>query len=261
MFFKHLLNAVLAKRATSRMSGPRPSTRLRLEELEDRLTPSPVSAPIATPTPIFAATATNASVQVTPNLAAGTVTEKVTVSVTTTPQFNSSNGQIIPVPAGAGTPSGKVFVNLNNQQQSQTLDSKGDATFTFTLPILSVLSSQSLAVEYTGSFNSSSSNEYGFSAFSAPLYMNYDNLFLPATLTFGQLTPQQQASSFNSSGQQVGLPPYSTAQGETDNFGLFSCQYGDPGVINNVDVLGFQLPGMVAMELGVYGPSTANANG
>lgn len=250
MFIKQLLKAVLGTRSTPRMSGPRPSTRLRLEELEDRLTPSPV----------FAATATNASVQVTPNLAAGTVTEQVTVSVTTAPQFNQSTGQNIPVPAGAGTPSGKVFVNLNNQQQNATLDSKGDATFTFTLPILSVLSSQSLSVEYTGSF-SSSTNDYGFSSFNAPLLMNYDNLFLPATLTFGQLTPQQQASAVSSSGQQVGLPPFNTGQGETDNFGLFSYQYGDPGVISNVDVFGFQLPGMVAMELGAYGPSAANANG
>jgi hypothetical protein len=249
MFLTHLLNAVLGKRSTPRMSESRPSTRLRLEELEDRLTPSP----------IFAGTDTNASIQVTPNLGAGTVTEKVTISVTTAPTFNPLTGQITPVPAGAGTPTGTVLVNLNNQQQQLTLDSKAQATATFTVPLLSILSSQELTAEYTGAFGSSSSN-FGGSEFNAPIYMNYDNLFLPATITFDQLSPQQQSFSFNSSGQVTSLPLVHTANGETESFGMFSYHYVDPGTIDSVDVGGMHLPGIFATALGAYGPRP-NSNG
>jgi hypothetical protein len=57
------------------------------------------------------------------------------------------------------------------------------------------------------------------------------------------------------------LPSFNTGQGETDSFGVFAYQYGDPGVINSVDVAGFQLPGVFAMALDAYGPSPVNSNG
>jgi hypothetical protein len=248
MFFLQLMNEVLGRRSTPKMSEPRPTTRLHLEELEDRLTPAPV----------FAGTYTDAIVQVTPNLAAGTVTEKVTATVITAPQYSPITGQTTPVPGGAGTPTGMILINLNNQQQQVKLDANGQATATFTLPLLSVLTSQELMVNYSGSFNASS-NSYQGSQFNAPLFMNHDNVFLPSTLTFGQLTPQQVSPSFDSSGHVTSLASLNTGQGETDNLGLFAFHYGDPGTIDSVDIAGFHLPGLVAIALDAYGTSTANA--
>lgn len=215
-----------------------PSTRPCLEELESRVTPTP-----------FSGTYTNAVVQVTPNFLAGTVTETVTANVTNAPTFDSISGVTTPVPPGAVTPSGTILFNLNNHQQQAQLNSNGQATASFTLPIFAVLTSQQLSVEYEGGPNSEPS------AFNAPLYMNFDNLLLPATLTFGQLSPQQLTPSFNTTtGALTSLPPFNTAQGETDSMGLLRFGYTDPGVISSVDALGIDLPGMFAAALGAYGP-------
>jgi hypothetical protein len=211
----------------------RPSTRLCLEELESRLTPSSVG------------TYTNAVVQVTPNFLSGTVTETITATVTNATVFNPFTG--VTTPPGTGTPTGTVLVNLNNQQQSAALNSNGQATISFTLPLVTVLTSQHLTIDYEGS----GTNPGDFSEFTAPLYMNFDNLILPATLTFGQLSPQQVQPTV-SGGQVTALRLQNTAQGMTENYGLFTFQYVDPGVISNVQIFGFTLPGSFAAALDAY---------
>ncbi|HEY7422887.1 MAG TPA: hypothetical protein VH682_01380, partial [Gemmataceae bacterium] len=87
----------------------RPSTRPRLEELEDRLTPQGFG---------ITGTYTNVSVAVAPSFFSGTVKETITANVTNAPLFDPATGQTMPVPTGATTPSGTILFNLNNQQQS-----------------------------------------------------------------------------------------------------------------------------------------------
>lgn len=202
-----------------------------LEELESRLTPSPISI----------ATVTNASVQIIPNLSSFTVTEKVTATVTATS-----------VPPGIPVPSGAVSFNLNNQQQQANLDASGHATATFTLPLLALFTSQELTVKYPGaSIASPSAVTFESSTFNAPLYLNFDNLLFAATVSFGP--PPAQSPS--------GAPVYNTAQGETDDFGLFSFQYVDPGLIASVRAFGQDFPGFFAAALGAYGPEFMNNGG
>lgn len=255
--FLHKLTDWLRKRPEVKTPKARLSTRLRLEQLEDRLTPS------------FTGTAwtyTNAVVKITPNLGAFNVTETVTATVTTTPFFNPTNGVIHPVPTGAGTPTGTVLFNLNNQTQSVTLNASGQATATFTLPLLSLFTSQALEVGYQGVIVSPTSNFAG-STFLSPLYRNFDNVFLPATLTFGLLTPQQEFANVTFSNTNSSTPTtlpqvFYTAQGETDSLGggLIAFNYLDPGTINTVTVFGRQLPGIFAIQLGAYGGISASSS-
>lgn len=230
----------------------RPNARLRLEELEDRLVPSFVGT---------ANTYTNASVQITPNVSRLSVTETVTATVTTIPFTNTTTGMTTPVPSGAGNNAtgGTVLFNLNNQQASANLNSNGQATATFTVPLLAFLTSQTLELSYQG-FAPDSSSSYNSSSFLAPLYLNFDNLMFSSMLTFNQLTPQQQAGTFTTTGGpsgfgvQTSLPSFYTAQGETNSLlnGLIKFNYVDPGTIDTVSVLGFNLPGIFAFELGAY---------
>jgi hypothetical protein len=96
--------------------------------------------------------------------------------------------------------------------------------------------------------------------------MNFNNLLFPSVLTFGQLTPQQAHDTFNAN-DRASIEPYSalafynTAQGETNNFGIDSFLYTDPGVINQVQVLSFTLPGIFAAELNAYGPQFSGQSG
>ena len=162
-----------------------------------------------------------------------------------------SGGPITPVPPGATTPSGTVFFNLNNQQQSAVLNSSGQATVTFTLPFFTLLTSQTLQAMYVPADNS----EQIGSIFTAPLYMNFNNLILPATLTFGQLTPQQRVDTTGANGNLTSLTSFYTAQGESNSFGLFTFLYTDPGTINQIQVLGFTIPGSFAAQFNAFGPT------
>src|SRR5262245_66231879 len=109
MTFLNSLTGWLRKRTPAVKTPHPPSTRLRLEELEDRIVPA-----------FTAATYVNPTVQITPGF---TVTETVTATVTTFPGISGApNGQIIPIPAGAFNPtSGTVMFLLNNQVKSAPL--------------------------------------------------------------------------------------------------------------------------------------------
>jgi hypothetical protein len=274
MLFLHALTDLLRKRFAAKTPPSTPTNWLQLEELEDRVVPSPFTT----------ATYTNATVQITPGF---TVTEKVTASVTPFPSFDSSLLQITPVPAGATIPtSGTVLFNLNNQTQSATLNANGQATATFQVPLLAFLAGQTLTASFLGQGDSSGSAWFG-STFVAPLYANFDNLILPSTITFNQLTPQQVYAQTISSiivqtstpipppsppiasspptgfppfGDPTILNPYYTAQGETDDLGLFSFNYTDPGTISTVTVLGLQLPGIFALNLGAFNGLTSSSS-
>jgi hypothetical protein len=211
------------------------------------LTPSDIGAgPPGSPF----ATVTNASVQIIPNLSSLTVTETVTATVSNAPS----------VPPGTPTPGafatfrgGSVHINLNNQQQFAQLNSNSQATATFTLPLFALMAGQELTVQYTGGLGSPSGVVvYSASYFNSPLYVNFDNFLLPADLTFTPLSSQQM---------QPLWPPYTSINGEMDNFGPFSFQYSDPGVITSVQALGLQLPGIFAAELGAYGSLFMNNSG
>ncbi len=191
----------------------------RLEELESRLNPD-----------VVVPTTMNASIQITPNLFALSVTERVTATVT-------------PAPFGPSPPLTVLF-NLNTQQQQAQLDSNGNATVTFSFPWLALFTSQELYVQYVG--GAAGGYVFGGSTFNAPVYLNFDNLLFPANVTFNPLPVPPAANTL--------LPPYNTAQGETDNFGLFACSYSDPGVITSIELFGQTLPGFFAAALGAYGP-------
>ncbi|HEY7425056.1 MAG TPA: hypothetical protein VH682_12565, partial [Gemmataceae bacterium] len=88
-------------------------------------------------------------------------------------------------------------------------------------------------------------------------YMNFNNLILPATLTFGQLTPQQVQDTVDTNGNLTKLANFNTAQGESDNFGIANFLYVDPGTINQIQAFGFTIPGSFAAQLNAYGPTFA----
>jgi hypothetical protein len=265
MMFLNSLTSWLRKRTPAVKTPKSPSTRLRLEELEDRIVPQ-----------FTAATYVNPTVQITPGF---TVTETVTATVTTFPSFDMMTGQITPVPAGAFNPtSGNVSFMLNNQQRSAPLNANGQASATFQVPILAFFTTQRLEVSYGGtsdaSGNSWLSNQNN--PFVAPLYTNFVNLLLPGTLTFAQLTPQQVYAFEINSAQNMNpnfvegsnappafptlLRPFYTANGETDNLGLFTFNYVDPGTINTVTAFGVQFPGSVAFQLGAYNGLTSSSS-
>jgi hypothetical protein len=234
MMFLNSLASWLRKRTPAVKTPKSPSTRLRLEELEDRIVPA-----FTTPTYV------NPTVQITPGF---TVTERVTATVTTFPSFDSTTGQITPPPAGAFNPtSGIVLFILNNQVQSATLNANGQATATFQVPLLAFFASQQLLdVFYNGSADMANQNFWLSNTFRAPLYTNFDNLLLPGNLTFPQLTPQQ-----------VSTGSLGTTNGETNNLGLFAFNYVDPGTINTVTAFGVQFPGILALQLGAFNGLTS----
>jgi hypothetical protein len=244
------LAAKFGRKASARL---RPTARPCLEELEGRLTPS-----------TLVSTYTDVSVQVAPSFFSGTVKETVTATVKNVPSFDPTTGQTTPVPSGAGPASGTVLFNLNNQMQNAQLNSNGQATVSFTLPIFAVLTSQTLEADYLGTPSSITPPDFIFngSTFLAPLYMNFNNILFSATLTFGQLTPQQTAPPMSNpiGGQPTSLPLFNTAQGETDSFGIVNFLYIDPGVINQVEVFGFTLPGSFAAQLNAFGPQFSGQN-
>lgn len=233
MFFLRWLNAIGCRGAASASEG-RTGIRPALESLEDRITPtSPFETYI------------NASVQIIPNLSNFTVTEKVTANV----NYLLSG----PLPKL----SAPVTFLLNNQQQSAYLNSNGQATVTYTLPLATLLTSQILQVAYPPHYNGNPNMPFDTlgSVFLAPLYTNFDNLFLPSTLTFGTLTEgtggQMEAHNLPNS---FVLSSFNTIQGETDDMGPLSFAYSDPGIITSFNVFGFTLPGFLALAVGAYGP-------
>lgn len=240
----NILKLVCRGKVRPYSARPRSSAPPRFEELEPRLAPSDgVLYPDQTPP---YTTVTNASVQIIPNLSSMTVTEKVTATVSNSPEWTGV--YLAAVPPGTPNPNGDVHINLNNQQQTLGLNSKGQATATFTMPLFGFMTPQELTVQYLGGYeNPSGALAYRSSYFNSPLYMNFDNVLLPADLTFTPLSSQQTYLGYGN------WPPYTSANGETDSFGLFSFQYADPGVITSVQALGLQLPGIFAAELGAYG--------
>src|SRR5262249_24319806 len=180
-----------------------------------------------------------------------TVTETVTARVTTFPDVNRMTGQITPIPAGAFNPTrGIVLFILNNQVQSATLNANGQAPATFQVPLLAFFAShQLLDYFFNGSTDPGKQNIWESNSFRAPLYTNFDNLLLPGTLTFAQLTPQQ-----------VSTGSLGTTNGETNNLGLFAFNYVDPGTINTVTAFGFQLPGIFAIQLGAFNGLTSSSS-
>ena len=260
MMFLNSLTSWLRKRTPAVKTPQPPATRLRLEELEDRIVPQ-----------FTAATYVNPTVRITPGF---TVTETVTATVRTFPAF--LNGQITPIPAGAFNPtSGIVLFTLDNQVRSATLNANGQATATFQIPLLAFFTAQKLDVYYNG-FIDQANDQWLPRTARTSLYTNFDNLLLPGTLTFAQLTPQQVYASdinffqnMNSNPPPQSFPttfapnsPFYTVNGETDSLGnnLFSFNYVDPGVINTVNVLGFQLPGIFALQLGAFNGLTSSSS-
>jgi hypothetical protein len=236
MMFLDSLTSWLRKRTPAVKTPKSPSTRLRLEQLEDRIVPAFTTGTYVNPT-----------VQITPGF---TVTETVTATVTTFPSI-SMNGQIIPVPAGAFNPtSGNVLFILNNQVKSAPLNANGQASATFQVPILAFFASQQLLdVFYNGSADPANQNFWEGNTFRAPLYTNFVNLLLPGNLTFGQLTPQQ-----------VSTMSLGTTNGETNNLGLFAFNYVDPGQISSVTAFGVQFSGSVALQLGAFNGLTSSSS-
>ncbi len=250
MMFLHKLTDWLRKRPEVKTPKARSSARLRLEELEDRVVPS-----------FTTATYTNATIQINPGF---TVTETVTAQVTPFPAFNFTPGSpgTNPIPTGATNPTGgKIFFSLNNLQQSATVNSNGQATATFQVPLLAFLTSQTLGIQYQG-FTDGSGNTWDQSTFLAPIYKNWDNVLVASTITFNQLTPQQvYAQDFqewstnpSSSSNITGLNPYYTAAGEQSAYlgGAIVFNYIDPGIINSVTALGINFPGSVALQLRAF---------
>jgi hypothetical protein len=214
---------------------------VRLEQLEDRVVPAFISP-----------TYTNASIQITPGL---TVTEKVTVSVTPFGSFNSSTGVTTPPPTTTAPAGGTVAINLNNMQQTATLNSNGQATFTFNVPLLAFLTSQQLEISFQ-SFTDGSGDFYEPSFFSAPIYKNFNNvlilnMLLPSTITFNLPTPQQLNPPTSN-----GFVPFNTVAGEMDSVagGLVTYNYVDPGTIQTVSTPFGVFAGFpAAFQLGAYG--------
>ncbi|HTU90484.1 MAG TPA: hypothetical protein VMF69_10455 [Gemmataceae bacterium] len=184
-----------------------------LERLEDRLALTAFD------------TVTSAAISITPNFFGLSATETVTASVmqqgTTTAVTN-----------------GNVAFNVNNQTGTAALNGNGQATFSVTLPLFAVATNQTLQVSYQGGTNGS--NTYNSSVFLAPVYLNLDNEFFPAKVTYGTPT---NATSFQSSG------------GETDALSYFgfpiTFNYADPGSIQTINWGAFTLPGAYSIFFGV----------
>jgi hypothetical protein len=240
MSFLRWLNGIRGEGAP-KASGDRPTIRPTLESLEDRITPTDFG------------TYTNVTVQIVPNLSNFTVTEKVTANVTVNGTINSETLPPSFTPGtGPAVSTGLVLFNLNNQQQKADVNSNGQATATFTLPLFTLFTSQTLQVNYQGA--SLNNDFFEPSQFLAPLYTNFDNLIFVATLTFNTVTHQQQTGTFNPATGVFLLPSFNTAQGETNNMGLLVFNYDDPGTITTFQNFGFTFPGSFAFAVGAYGP-------
>jgi hypothetical protein len=217
-------------RCRKMLAQPGAATQPRLEELEERLTPTNYN------------TITSAAISIAPNFAARTATETITATVTNL----NSNGP--PITAG------NIGVNVNNTVVAGgPLNSSGQASVTITLPSVAVAVPQTLQVYYGGA--TVGSNTFNSSAFFSPVYLNVLNEFLNANVTFVGPYYSQQS---------LPIGPYGSYNGETDTINFFNIQfnYVDPGTIETFSILGIGFPGSFAARL--FGPiesfaSTANA--
>lgn len=205
------------KNTTRRSASARGATiRPQLEHLEDRLALSMID------------TTTNVVIGITPNFFGQNATETVMATVT-------QQGTTTPVTGGM------VAFNINNQTGTAALNSKGQATFAVTMPLFAVGVNQTLQATYQGA--TVGSDTYNSSVFLAPVYLNPDNQFLPAQVTYGTPT---SSTSFQSSG------------GETDALSFFGIpikfNYADPGSIQTINWGSFTFPGSFAVFFGIPQP-------
>lgn len=185
----------------------------RLERLEDRLALTAFN------------TTTNVAISISPNFFGLSATENITATVT-------QQGTTTPVTNGS------VAFNVNNQTGTAGLNGNGQATFSVTLPLFAVATNQALQVNYQG--GASGSDTFNPSTFLAPVYLNWDNQFFPATITYGTPT---SATLFQSSGGETNALSY---------FGLpLKFNYIDPGRVSSIDWLTFTLPGSDSVFFGV----------
>lgn len=193
------------------------TARLRLEQLEDRLTPTPVN------------TVTNVAVSITPNLFAGTATETVTAT-----EYIQGAGRLPGVP---------IFFNVNGMtgtvRAGPSGSSGGQASFTITMPLFAVAMPQTVEASFLGIDGS-----YEPSTFLSPVYLNVLNAFFSSNVTFAG-PPLSQSS--------LPINPYGSYNGESDNVNLFGIpvdfHYVDPGTIQSFTLFGLTLPGSFSAAL------------
>jgi hypothetical protein len=239
MLFLNSLSDWFRKRNSAEKTPDRPNGELRLEQLEDRLVPA---------TPFQTETLIVPTINITPGF---TVTEQISLQVIPFGTYNPSTGVTTPPPTTTPQPGGAITVILNNLQQTATLNSSGQATFTFQVPLLAFLTSQTLEAE-NAFFTDSSGDQYFSSTFLAPIYKNWDNVLVPSSISFVQPTPQQLTNPVLSS---LSLTPFNSVAGETNSIlgGLVKFNYVDPGNIQNISALGLQLPALpLALQLGAF---------
>ena len=197
-----------------RSSAARPC----LEELEDRATPTTFD------------TITQVSINITPNFLAQTATETVTASVVNYQTLKSVT-------------SGTLFFNLNGQTATVVLNgTSGTGTLSTSLPLYAVVANQTLGVNFSGA--TVGSDTYKSSNFLSPVYLNVLNVALPSQIYF-RIPP-------------VGINPFfipfnTSFGGEYNVVSLFSnpitFHYIDPGTIDTLNILGFNLPGSFSSAL------------
>ena len=190
----------------------------RLEQLEQRLTPTNF------------ATTTTVAVSITPNIAARTATETVTAAVT-----NND-------PSGPPVTSGGVLFNVNDILVGGALNSSGQTSASFTLPLSATGRSQTIEAAYDGA--TVGANTFQSSVLLTPAYLNALNALFPANVTF--LPPAVSQSS-------LPVTAYATYFGESDDVTLLfvpvDFNYVDPGTVQNFTILGFTLPGSASVKL------------
>jgi hypothetical protein len=217
-------------RKINRMPAQRSTAvRPRLEQLEERLTPSTYN------------TITSAAISIAPNFAARTATETITATVTNLD------------PNGPPVTAGNIGVNVNNTVVAGgPLNSSGQASVTITLPLFAVAVPQTLEVFYGGA--TVGSNTFNSSAFFSPVYLNLLNVFFSSNVTFVGPYYSQQS---------IPIGPYGTYNGETDTINFFDIQfnYVDPGMIETFSILGIGFPGSFAARLFAPLESSASASG
>ncbi|HTU90485.1 MAG TPA: hypothetical protein VMF69_10460 [Gemmataceae bacterium] len=191
------------------------ATRPRLEELEERLTPTTYD------------TITNAAISITPNFSARTASETITATVT-----NNTSG-------GPSVTAGNFSVNVNNMLNvNGTLNSSGQGSLTFTLPLVAVAVPQTIEVYYGGA--TVGANTFNPSVLFSPVYLNAMNAFLPSTITF--VPPALSQSS-------LPVSPFGTHNGESDDVAFIDFNYIDPGTMQTFTLFGFTLPGSFSSNL------------